>query len=108
MLNFRPHIMTWTIYGEPAIEPETGYEIPGEPIGQKTVACRFHLGGIKEFRNEDSNSVQQKGRIRIDAGIEVPKVGDTVIVTMDDRELFNGIIREAFLGGQLNSWRLDV
>ena len=102
MLDFRPHIMTWTTRGESTTDPDTGYEIPGVPGETKSVPCRFHLGGIKEFRNEDNTVVQQKGRIRIDVGIEIPEIGQTVNVIGH----FQGVIRDVFKG-QL-SWRLDV
>lgn len=124
-MDFRPHIMTWTPI-ESATEPGTGYEIPGVPGNPIAVLCRFYLGGIKEFRNEDNSVIRQKGRIRLDAGSHMPKVGEPVkvyetepitiggnILVVGGQQVqvssivhFEGRIMDVFRG-QL-SWRCDV
>lgn len=126
MLSFRPHIMTWNLPGESTTEPGTGYEIPGVPGITKAVECRFYLGGIKEFKNEDNAVVRQKGKIRVDAGSELPILGQTVkvyevsalqsggsVVTVNGETVFisgpvhfTGRIMDIYRG-QL-TWRLDV
>lgn len=77
-MEFRPHVMTWTPRAESTFEPGTNFEIPGIPLAPKAVECRFHLGGIKEFRNEDNVATLQKGSIRMDAYSELPGVGEPV------------------------------
>lgn len=94
--------MTWTPMSPSTTESGTGYEIPGIPLPQKSVACRFHLGGIKTFRNEDNAVVNQIGRIRVDLDSEMPNVGQLVIIQGHFKGVIKGIFR-----GQL-SWRLDV
>jgi hypothetical protein len=108
MLDFRPHIMLWTAKGISSTDPATGWETPDALGIEHAVPCRFHAGGIKEFKNEDNSVVQQKGRIRINSGVATPDVGQAVTVKMGEDVLFEGAIREVFLGGQLGSWRLDV
>lgn len=125
-MEFRPHIMTWHLPGTSTTEPGTGYEIPGVPGITKAVECRFYLGGIKEFKNEDNTVVQQRGKIRVDAGSELPEArqivkiyevsslevggsvvtvnGETVFVTGPVH--FEGRIMDIYRG-QL-TWRLDV
>jgi hypothetical protein len=125
-MEFRPHIMTWNLPGESTTEPGTGYEIPGVPGITKAVECRFYLGGLKEFKNEDNKVVQQKGKIRVDAGSELPLVGSKVkvyevaellsgdsVLTVNGATIFvtgpvhfEGRIMDIYRG-QL-TWRLDV
>lgn len=68
----------------------------------KSVECHWHLGGTKEFRNEDNTVSKQLGRIRLDVGSELPEVGQMVEI----EEHFKGIVRDIYKG-QL-SWRIDV
>ncbi|MCY1535763.1 hypothetical protein D9M68_711820 [compost metagenome] len=68
----------------------------------KSVKCHWHLGGTKEFKNEDNTVVKQIGRIRIDADSDLPEVGQKVEVVGH----FEGIVRDVYKG-QL-SWRIDV
>lgn len=101
----RPHTLNWkTPDGESTIDPVTGYPVPGTPGLVKSVPCRFHLGGIKVFKNEDSTEVNQVGTIRVDIGSDMPEVGQIV----DVPGYFNGRIRAKYTGGQLISWRMDV
>jgi hypothetical protein len=103
MVEFRPHILEWTTASsEPAQDPLTGYPIPGTPGEARSVPCRFHLGGTKEFRNEDNTVVKQIGRIRVDEGSEMPVVGQVVTVPGH----FTGQVKDVYKG-QL-SWRIDV
>jgi hypothetical protein len=102
LVDFRPHILTWAIMGESTFEPGTGYEIPGQTGEAVSIPCRFHLGGIKEFRNEDNTVVKQIGRIRVDKGSQMPVIGQTIDVPGH----FNGQVRDIYKG-QL-SWRIDV
>ncbi len=102
MVDFRPHIMTWTTPdGEPS-EDENGYPVPGSPGEIKEIPCHWHLGGNKEYRNEDNRITRQKGRIRIDVGVEMPEVGQEVEVVGH----FKGEVKDIYRG-QL-SWRIDV
>lgn len=111
MVDLCPHIMTWIPMGESTTEPGTGYEIPGVPGVPKAVACRFHLGGTKTFRNEDNTVVNQVGRIRVEVGSEMPPLRHLVSVTEvtesgEEIEHFKGRIQDIY-HGQLK-WRLDV
>lgn len=95
--------MNWkTPGGDSTKNSITGDFIAGTPGIDKSVSCRFHSGGTKEYVNEDNTVVKQKGRIRVDAGVEIPEKGQTVEVVGQ----FTGIIRDIYKG-QL-SWRLDV
>jgi hypothetical protein len=95
--------MNWVTAGTPAGEdPETGYPIPAAPGEQKSVPCRFHLGGTKVFRNEDSNQINQIGKIRLDAGVDLPEVGQMIEVVGQ----FKGKVQDIYRG-QL-SYRIDV
>jgi hypothetical protein len=103
MVVLRPHIMNWTTAGTPGGEdPNTGYPLPRTPGEAKSIPCHFHLGGIKEFKNEDNSVTRQIGRIRLDPGSELPLVGQT----LDIPGHFTGIARDIYKG-QL-SWRIDV
>ena len=77
-MELRPHIMTWTIKAGSIKDPVTHYLTPGIPGTPVYVLCRFHLGGIKEFMNQDNKTVIQKGKIRLDPGTELPPVGQRV------------------------------
>ena len=97
--------------GESTIEPGTGYEIPGVSGLPKSVACRFHLGGTKIFRNEDNTVINQVGMIRVEVGSEMPPLRHLVLVTEvaesgEVIEHFKGRIQDIYRG-QLK-WRLDV
>lgn len=111
-MDFRPHIMTWTPMSPSAIEPGTGNEIPGSPGDPVAVVCRFHLGGTKMFRNEDSTEVQQKGKIRLDAGTRLPEVGVEIVVMDIFNPLkqqathFKGRVMDVYRGQE--SYRIDV
>jgi hypothetical protein len=112
MLDFRPHIMLWTPTNPSTTEPGTGNEIPGAPGETIAVPCRFYLGGTKVFKNEDSTDVQQKGKIRLDAGVKLPAVGVEITVTDVYDPLkpevihFQGRVMDVYRG-QL-SYRIDV
>lgn len=108
-MEFRPHIMTWTPMGESTLQPGTGYEIPGIPGEPISVPCRFHLGGSKTFKNEDSTEINQIGRIRLDAGGNMPKVRQiiTVVDATDDSIIhFTGPVMETYHGQE--TWRVEV
>jgi hypothetical protein len=95
--------MNWVTAGVPTGEdPATGYPLPQAPGEPRSVACRFHLGGTKVFRNEDSTEVNQIGRIRLDAGIELPEPGQIIEVVGQ----FKGKVQDVYRG-QLSS-RIDV
>lgn len=95
--------MTFTSEGTPATtDPVTGYPIPGTPGEARSVPCRFYLGGIKEFKNEDNTVTRQVGRIRLDAGSDMPLIGQVI----DIPGQFNGQVRDIYRG-QL-TWRIDV
>lgn len=102
-LQFRPHLMHWKTLDAPATEDfETGYPIPGAPGQAVVTACRFHLGGSKVYKNEDSIDVNQVGTVRMDAGQLVPDVGMTIVIDGQ----FSGPVREV-CRGQL-SHRIEV
>lgn len=102
MVEFRPHILKWsTPAGEPG-DDENGYPTPGTPGSVVQMPCRWHLGGNKEYRNEDNGVTMQKGRIRIDKGVELPEVGQEVEVLGH----FKGVVKDIYRG-QI-SWRIDV
>lgn len=102
-------MLTFTLPGsEPSEDPETGFPIPGIPGATLNIPCRFVAGGQRLFKNEDSTEVQQKGRISVDMGSELPKQWQEVVVTDGDRELFRGPAMEIYAGGQLSRWRVDV
>jgi hypothetical protein len=95
--------MNWITAGTPGGEdPVTGYPLPGTPGEARSVACRFHLGGVKVFKNEDNSVTNQVGRIRLDAGVELPEVGTIVEVAGQ----FTGPVKDVYRG-QL-SYRIDV
>ena len=94
--------MTWTAAGETVEDPETGYPMPGGTGEAKAVPCRFHLGGIKVFKNQDSTESNQVGTIRVDAGSDTPMVNQII----DIPGQFNGPVRQIY-HGQL-TWRLEV
>jgi hypothetical protein len=95
--------MNWTTAGTAGGEDDTtGYPLPGTPGESVSVPCRFHLGGIRVFKNQDNSEVNQIGRIRVDVGSDMPLIGQRVDVPGQ----FNGVIRDIYRG-QL-SWRLDV
>nr|MBB6149486.1 hypothetical protein [Mucilaginibacter sp. SP1R1] len=95
--------MNWvTAGGAVTVDPLTGYPIPGAPGVAKSVPCRFHLGGVKIFKNQDNTTINQVGRIRLDAGVELPQVGQII----DIPGQFNGKVQDIYRG-QL-SYRIDV
>lgn len=98
--------MVWVPAGQSTFEPGTEYEIPGTPGDPISIPCRFHLGGVKEFSNEDNKVVRQKGTIRCDAGVQLPDPGQLVKVVDGAIVHFEGRIMDVFRG-QL-SHRLDV
>jgi len=110
MVDFRPHILKWTVQSEPQTDPETGYPVPGTDVQTFEVPCRFHSGGgssgSKEYRNEDNTVVMQKGRIRMDAGGNMPEVGQMVTVVEGDYVHFSGPVRETYRGQK--TWRVEV
>lgn len=102
-VDTRPHVMNWTTPGTPGgVDNTTGYPIPGTPGSAMSTPCRFHLGGIKQFKNEDNSVVNQVGRIRLDVGSELPVVG-TIIEVVGQ---FKGPVKDVYRG-QL-SYRIDV
>ena len=125
-MDFRPHILTWTPLSPSTTEPGTGYEILGVPAEKIAVLCRFHLGGTKEYRNEDNAVILQKGSIRVDDGAALPPVnwpiqiyetepvtigGNVIMVDGEEVQIkrhvhFEGRVLDIFRG-QL-TWRLDV
>lgn len=103
MVDTRPHIMNWTTAGgETTADPVTGYPIEGTPGTAMSTPCRFHLGGVRVFRNQDNVQVNQIGRIRLDVGVELPSVGSMVEVVGQ----FVGKVQDVYRG-QL-SYRIDV
>ena len=92
-------------------EPGTGYEIPGIPLPPKSVACRFHLENIKEFKGEGGKTINQIGQIRVDIGSAMPILNQQVKITEATEsgsviDHFQGVIMDIY-HGQL-TWRLDV
>jgi hypothetical protein len=95
--------MNWETAGTPGgIDDSTGYPLPGIPGQPMSVPCRFHLGGVKVFKNEDSTVVNQIGSVRLDAGIELPEVGSIIEIVGQ----FTGPVKDVYRG-QLSS-RIDV
>lgn len=95
--------MTFTDPGEPGgVDATTGYPIPGTPGEARSVPCRFYLGGIKEFKNEDNSVSKQVGRIRLNVNSPMPVIGQVI----DIPGHFNGQVRDIYRG-QL-TWRIDV
>ncbi|MBB6109715.1 hypothetical protein SAMN05421821_105133 [Mucilaginibacter lappiensis] len=95
--------MNWTTPDTPGgTDDETGYPLPGIPGIAKSVPCRFHLGGVKVFKNKDNTTVNQTGQIRLDAGVDLPEVGDQIEVVGQ----FKGKVQDVYRG-QL-SHRIDV
>lgn len=101
-LDFRPHTMIWRTKDGPSGETPEGYPLPGIPGIVIETPCRFHLGGNKEFKNEDSNIVKQVGTIRLDPSVELPEEGMSINIP----DYFSGIVRGVFKG-QLSS-RIEV
>lgn len=108
MVSFRPHTLTFTTVGTSGGQDDNGFPLPDQSGATVQIPCRFVAGGTKVYKNEDSTEILQKGRIRIDAGLDAPIVGQEVTVTMGEDTLFKGPIMEAYKGGQLGSWRFDV
>lgn len=102
MVNTRPHTLKWRTKDGPVGESPEGYPIPGIPGQPMVTPCRFHLGGNKEYKNEDSTIVNQIGTIRVDAEQEIPEAGMFVVVEGH----FQGIIKAVYRG-QL-SHRIEV
>lgn len=99
----RPHTLIWTTAGTAGGEdPQTGYPIEGLSGEEKSVPCRFHLGGVKVFKNQDSSEVAQVGSIRVDAGVDLPEVGAMIEVP----GYYKGTVKDVYRG-QL-SHRIDV
>lgn len=95
--------MNWVTAGTAGGEdPVTGYPLPGTPGEARSTPCHFQLGGVRVFKNQDNTEVQQIGRIRLDAGVELPEVGSIVEVVGQ----FSGLVRDVYRG-QL-SYRIDV
>ncbi|WPU91796.1 hypothetical protein SNE25_20985 [Mucilaginibacter sabulilitoris] len=95
--------MNWVTAGTPGgIDENTGYPIEGQPGESRSLPCRFHLGGVKVFKNQDNTEVNQIGRIRLDAGVELPEVGAEITVPGQ----FSGKVMDVYRG-QL-SYRIDV
>lgn len=108
MVDFRPHIMSWTAMSPSTTEPGTGYEIPGVPGEPKAVACRYYDLGSKgkELRNEDNKVVLQKGKIRLDVGSEMPDQFQQISVTDGGSVIFEGRAMNIYRGQK--TWRIDV
>ena len=109
MVTKRPHVLTYTTAGIPGGEdPETGLSMPDVPGVTVSVPCRFHAQGSKVYKNEDSTEVAQVGRIRLDAGVAVPKVGTHVEVKQvsTGEVQFSGPVRERYEAQM--SGRLEV
>lgn len=99
----RPHILKWTTAGTAGGEdPITGYPIEGLSGEEMSVPCRFHLGGVKVFKNQDNIEVAQVGSIRVDAGVDLPEVGAVIEVVGH----FAGQVKDVYRG-QLSN-RIDV
>ena len=105
---FRTSILSWTTPGTPGGEDENGFPIPGTPGSLIELPGRFVAGGTKSFKNEDSVEVQQKGRIRFDAGGPFPLQFQIVKVVEGDMVHFEGPAMEVYTGGHLKGWRIDV
>ena len=103
MVAPRPHVLKWIETTEASTDEDTGYTIPGATIDHE-IPCRWHSGGTKVYRNEDSTQVMQKGRIRVDIGSPMPKVGQILEVVGH----FTGVAMEVYTGGTLTGWRIDV
>lgn len=103
MVAPRPHILKWTETTEATEDPATGYPIPGAEVYYE-IPCRWHSGGSKVYRNEDSTEVMQKGRIRVDLDSPMPQVGQLLEVVGH----FSGTAMEVYTGGTLTGWRIDV
>lgn len=102
-LETRPHIMLWVTNSQSGgTDNETGYPLPDIPGQAIETPCRFHLGGTKVFKNEDSTEVNQIGTIRLDAGNSLPTPGSQINVVGH----FSGIVRSVYKG-QLTH-RIDV
>jgi hypothetical protein len=98
MKLFRPHTLSFTTGGTPPGQDADGLPTEGTPGVTVTMPCRFHLGGSKVFRNQDSTESLQIGRIRIDDGLELPSVGQEITVT-DNRDsgvVFNGPVKQVY------------
>lgn len=108
MLTRRPHILTYTTPGIPGGMDGNGFPLPDQPGAVVQVPCRFHQESSKVFKNEDSTETAQVGRIRLDPGAVVPKVGTVVTVTnlSNGAVQFKGPVRERY-EAQL-SGRLEV
>jgi hypothetical protein len=99
----RPHVLIWTTAGTAGGEdPESGYPIEGLSGVEMEVPCRFHLGGVRIFRNQDNIEVAQVGTIRLDSGVELPEVGAVIEVLGH----YKGKVKDVYRG-QLSS-RIDV
>jgi hypothetical protein len=95
--------MKWLAAGTPGGEdPATGYPLPGTPGVKVSIPCRFHLGGVKQFKNQDNTVVNQVGTIRCDAGVALPEVGQLIEVVGQ----FKGPVKDVYRG-QL-TYRIDV
>jgi hypothetical protein len=96
-------MLKWVTAGTAGGEdPATGFPIEGlSGIGVQ-IPCRFHLGGVKVFKNQDNTEVAQVGTIRLDTGVELPEVGAQIEVPGH----FAGQVKDVYRG-QL-SYRIDV
>lgn len=102
-LETRPHVMLWVTNSQPGgVDNSTGYPLPDIPGQAIETPCRFHLGGTKIFKNEDSSEVAQVGSIRLDAGNSLPVPGSKIEVVGH----FSGVVRSIYRG-QI-SHRIDV
>lgn len=110
MVSLRPHVLRWTTPDGPPAQDDNGYDIPGEPGTSKEVPCRFHSGGgqlvVKTFLLDDGTTTQQKGTIRLDAGVELPDRSQQIEVVDGSTVVFSGKVMDVFRG-QL-SHRIDV
>jgi hypothetical protein len=103
MVSLRPHVLKWTETAEATIDEATGYQVPGVEVHYE-IPCRWHQDSTKVYNNEDSTDVRQKGRIRVDIGSPMPKIGQMLEVVGH----FSGPAMEVYTGGTLTGWRIDV
>ncbi|RZJ86762.1 MAG: hypothetical protein EOO20_17600 [Chryseobacterium sp.] len=104
MVNLRPHVLKFTLPGTPPTVDENGYDVPGIPGEEVEIPCRYHPSGKdrKQFTLDDGSVIVQQGRIRLDVGSLLPKVGQSI----DVPGYFTGVVRDTYKG-QL-TYHIDV
>lgn len=95
---FRPHTLSFGTPGTPGGQDEDGFPTEGTPGVEVEYPCRFHVGGSKVFKNQDSTEVVQIGKVRLDAVEYLPSVGQTITVSEGDYIHFSGVVRAVSKG----------